>query len=172
MERVCHKKKYADLTAVAGNLMSNQELFFPLGSQNNQGDQPHVNILTIHCPQISYHLGWQWAPLVVHFLQSVTLIHLSARMTPSSLHAFWSSSCHTLALQSLPRSSSLASSSQSLTHDLSSPSESTLVSSGAPLICRNQPTVLANRVSVSPAFTVVLKRGFGEEHLHPVCGQN
>lgn len=42
---------------------------------------------------------------MLHHLLSATLIHLSARMTPSSLHVFWSSSCHTLALQSLPYSS-------------------------------------------------------------------
>lgn len=47
-----------------------------------------------------------------------------------------------------PRSSSLAFSLQSLSHDLSSPTESALVRLGAPLIHRNKSTVLSNKTSV------------------------
>lgn len=61
-----------------------------------------IYVFTLLYLQISYHLGGLWVPLVLQHLPSATPIHLSVRMTPSSLHAFWSSSCHTLALQSLP----------------------------------------------------------------------
>lgn len=80
-------------------------------------------------------------------------------MTPSSLHAFWSSSCHTLVLQSLPCSSSSASSSQRLTHDLSVPSGGTLVRSAAPLIHRQNLSgffFLAKRGSSVFSVTVTL----------------
>ena len=78
-------------------------------------------ILLHNSPVIPYHPGGLRAPLVLQRLPSATLIHLSARMTPSFLHAFWSSSCHTLALRNLPFFFLGLFLTHSLIHDLSSP---------------------------------------------------
>lgn len=113
-------------------------------------------------------------PLVVHHLPSAILIHLSVRMTPSSLHAFLRSSCHTLALQSLPCSSSLASSLRSLSHDLSSPSESALVGSEAPLIHRKQVNCPRKNDSSLKSFCFGFfsaRDQFRGQHPSPMCGQ-
>lgn len=99
-----------------------QLISFQFSKSNWNDSQQEYPVICLES-QIPYHLGWLWVPLVLQHLLSATLIHLSVKMTPLSLHAFWRSSCHTLVLQGLP-SCAWASSSQALTHDPSLPPES------------------------------------------------
>lgn len=91
-------------------------------------------------------------------------------MIPSCLHVFWSSSCHTLALQGLPTSSLasfLFSFLQPLAHDLFSLSESD-VGSSATKTSTKQPRVLSSkRLSDFPLTVTLLATKFKKQHPPP-----